>query len=247
MRPQPKRCAIVAVLAITLALASMLLAEQYSFGVARPGPQHMLVPAYPDDLSCSKLTSLFGSWTDIDGSRRKKAHTGVDGGQLGEWILAPADGTIKAVWRANWGWGPEGALLIRHTRSDVNLKRGPPFYYSEFDHMDYSEIKRFKVGDRIKRGQRLARVNRPGGKRRFLPEVHWEVWEVWRDRLRWTPNRYGAPSWINARVRLINPLSMLGPSLKASHSSLVHIRPHTACTPKAPCRGFTYILPCTKK
>ena len=241
------KCIGASIASILSAIFIVFIAGQTSIGAVKPSVWGTLSPMYPQKMKCSKLTSLYGSWTDVDGSQRRKAHTGVDGGRLGEWILAPADGTVKAVWRANWGWGWEGALLIRHTRANVNLKRGSPYYYSEFDHIKYPEVQHFKVGDRIQRGQRIARVHRPGGKTRYLPEVHWEVWEVWRDKLFWKKNRYGAPVWVNKRARLINPLSVMGKTIKIANASHVRIIPHAACSQDAPCQGFTYILPCLNR
>jgi murein DD-endopeptidase MepM/ murein hydrolase activator NlpD len=115
---------------------------------------------------------------DVDGSRRDRPHSGVDGGSLGDAILAPADGTVKAAWLANWGWGEEGALIIRHSRRDLILGAGPPFYYSEFDHLRCRDVRHFKTDQRIKRGRKIGTVDRPGGKPEYLPEVHWEVYEV---------------------------------------------------------------------
>ena len=71
-----------------------------------------LRPQYPAGF-CSPLTSLYASWIDVDGTRRTEAHSGVDGGRLDDPILAPGPGTIRAVWQADWGWGNEGALLIK--------------------------------------------------------------------------------------------------------------------------------------
>ena len=123
-----------------------------------------LTPEYPLDRDCSPLTSLYLSWDDVDGTKRSEPHSGVDGGRLGDAILAPAAGVVIAVWRADWGWGLEGALMIRHSREDLGLTGGPDFYYSEFDHLRYDEIRNIRVGKRVKRGERLATVNRPGGK-----------------------------------------------------------------------------------
>ncbi|MBN8911515.1 MAG: hypothetical protein J0H65_05530 [Rhizobiales bacterium] len=122
-----------------------------------------LVPVYPEGYRCSPLTSLYASWRDIDGSRRSEAHSGVDGGRLGEDIIAPASGTVKAVWEANWGWGKEGALLIAHTASELNMDDGAAYYLTAYDHLRYDEIKHLKVGQPIARGERLARVSRPVG------------------------------------------------------------------------------------
>ena len=101
-----------------------------------------LIPRYPDDYNCSPLTSLYASWDDVDGTRRDEVHSGVDGGRLGDPILAPASGEIRAAWKANWGWGEEGALLLRHTREELGLQHGPEFFYSEFDHLRLRDASR---------------------------------------------------------------------------------------------------------
>jgi hypothetical protein len=131
-----------------------------------------LIPRYPDGHDCSPLTSLYASWDDVDGTRRDEVHSDVDGGRLGDPILAPASGEIRAAWKANWGWGEEGALLLRHTREELGLQDGPEFFYSEFDHLRLRDAQSFAEGDPIVRGQQLATVFRPGGNPEYLPEVH---------------------------------------------------------------------------
>ncbi len=92
---------------------------------------------------------------------------------LGEWILAPGPGTVRAVWEADWQWGREGALLISHTAQELNMEgTGAPLYYTAYDHVRYAEVSKFKVGQKIERGQPLARVHRPGGHAEYLPGVH---------------------------------------------------------------------------
>ncbi|HRY06071.1 MAG TPA: peptidoglycan DD-metalloendopeptidase family protein [Hyphomicrobiaceae bacterium] len=206
-----------------------------------------LVPIYPDDYSCSPLTSLYASWIDVDGSRRDEQHTGVDGGRLGEWVVAPADGTVRAVWRSNWGWGWEGSLILKHTGQEAGIKEGASLYYSVFDHLDYGEIRHFKVGQHIARGERLGRVHRPGGVSDYLPEVHWEVWQTSRDEIRWLTNEHGGQTWFNPTATLIDPLAMLQMAGEPSDSKNVIIVPYTSCRSQGGCQGFTYILPCNKK
>lgn len=205
-----------------------------------------LVPVFPAGYVCSPLTSLYASWVDVDGTHRDEIHSGVDGGQLGEWILAPADGTVKAVWEADWKWGKEGALLLTHTAAELNLKGEAPIYYSAFDHLKFDEIKHFKVGQKVSRGEKLARVSRPGGKAKYLPEVHWEVWEADDDALVWTTNRYGAPEWRNEGANLIDPLYMLGLHAPPSDGRSVPIVPFDKERSYAGFRGFTYIFHCPK-
>ncbi|MFA5956119.1 M23 family metallopeptidase [Hyphomicrobium sp.] len=206
-----------------------------------------LKPIYPAGYDCSPITSPYATWIDVDGTRRDEIHTGVDAGQLGDWILAPAGGTVRAVWKADWKWGREGALLIKHDRGDVNLSNGPKYYYSEFDHLDFDEIEHFKVGQRVERGERLARVTRPGGNESYLPEVHWEVWEVDNDKIAWRTNRYGAADWWNETAALIDPLYMLGLNDPPGDGESVKIAPFIKSKDYSGFRGFTYILQCAPK
>jgi hypothetical protein len=207
-----------------------------------------LVPRYPADADCSPLTSLYASWDDVDGSRRTEAHSGVDVGRLGEPILSPAPGVIRAAWRADWGWGGEGALLIRHSKTELSLNQGADFYYSEFDHLRYDEIKSLAEGTKVVRGQKLATVFRPGGNQEYLPEVHWEVWELADDTLTtWHVNKFNGRYWTNPTAHLIDPLYMLSLHAVPSLDGSVDIQPYSAATDTASFRGFTYIVPCPAK
>lgn len=207
-----------------------------------------LRPVYPSDCECSPLTSLYASWVDVDGTRRDERHSGIDGGRLGEPVLAPAPGVVRAVWKANWQWGDEGALLIRHTRKDLNLEDGPPYYYSAFYHLKYADVRKFKPGQTIARGQELARVYRPGGKSIYLPEVHLEVYEVGDDKiLTWGTNKYGRPDWDNDTARLIDPLYLMALHEPPVDDVHVEVKPYEEGADYSDFRGFSYILPCRKK
>jgi murein DD-endopeptidase MepM/ murein hydrolase activator NlpD len=206
-----------------------------------------LVPVYPEGYACSPLTSFYASWLDVDGTHRDEIHSGVDGGALGEWILAPAPGKVLAVWEADWQWGREGALLLVHTAKDLNLEGdGAPFYFTAYDHVKYSEISGLRVGQTIERGQPLARVYRPGGHARYLPEVHWEVWEARYESLRWVTNSHGGREWRNESARLIDPLYMLGIHNPPTDGKSVPIAPFEADRDYSSFRGFTYIFRCRK-
>jgi murein DD-endopeptidase MepM/ murein hydrolase activator NlpD len=238
---------VLSAVSINLAVHAFLLpmkaSAQKGYGVQKTG----LVPRYPAGYACSPLTSLYASWEDVDGSTRSEIHTGVDGGRLGEPILAPAPGIVIAVWSTDWGWGQEGALLIRHSREDLGLKAGPKYYYSEFDHLEYEEIRSIGEGTRVNRGDRLATVSRPGGKRRYLPEVHWEVWEIEDDAsTTWSKNRFGGTYWRNSTGRLVDPLHMLALNKPPSEDGIVDIPPYDPAVDYRGFRGFTYILPCHK-
>jgi murein DD-endopeptidase MepM/ murein hydrolase activator NlpD len=207
-----------------------------------------LIPKYPADRRCSPLTSLYRSWIDVAGSRREERHSGVDGGRLGEAVLAPAAGEIVAVWQADWGWGAEGALLIRHSLEDLGLREGPAAYYSEFNHLRFDEIRSLAVGRRLERGERIATVFRPGGNERYLPEVHWEVWAiddeaatVWRD------NELGRRYWVNKTGRPVDPVHMLALNAPARTDGRAEIATFDRDADYRDFRGFTYILPCPKR
>lgn len=214
------------------------------YGIAETG----LTPLYPDVFDCSPLTSLYASWTDVDGSRRSERHSGVDGGRLGEALLAPGPGVVAAAWKADWGWGDEGALLLLHTREELNLEDGAPFYYSAFYHLRFEEVTAFSSGQVIARGQVLGRVFRPGGKKRYLPEVHWEVWEIDEPGLtRWRDNEHGRLRWTNKTGELIDPLFMLSREVPPDPALRVAITPFEAGKNYRRFRGFTYIFPCAAR
>ena len=214
------------------------------YGVSQTG----LRPRYPAGHACSPLTSLYASWEDVDGSRREERHSGVDGGRLGDPIFAPGPGVVRAVWAADWGWGPEGALLIRHAAADLNLDDGVEHYYSAFYHLTQEELSGYKVGQRIRRGQILARVGRPGGKAIYLPEVHWEIYEVGDDSATvWHENERGKGYWTNRTSKLIDPLFMMSREPGTLDGSDVLVQPFQPGKNYRRYKGFTYILPCTKR
>jgi murein DD-endopeptidase MepM/ murein hydrolase activator NlpD len=228
-----------------LAGTNMERAQAKVFGKGYDIEKTGLTPVYPEGLSCSPLTSLYASWIDVDGTRRDEIHSGVDGGRLGEPVLAPAGGQVRAAWQADWGWGNEGALLIRHSRADLNLKDSAPYYYSEFDHLLWKDVKLFDKGDTIERGQRLASVSRPGGHSRYLPEVHWEVWELTDDSATtWHANKFGGRYWTNSTARLIDPLYMLNRQVLPNNDGGVQIKPYSPSNDWTSFKGFSYILPC---
>ncbi len=214
------------------------------YGISETG----LLPRYPAGHTCSPLTSLYASWKDVDGSGRDEPHSGVDGGRFGEPILAPGPGEVLAVWVADWGWGPEGALLIRHSADDLNLREGVGQYYSAFYHLNYDEVKGYKTGQRIERGQTLAHVSRPGGRPFYLPEVHWEVYEVRNDNAtEWQQNEREHAYWTNRTSRLVDPLYLMAREEGSLEGSDVLIEPFRAGRNYDDYSGFTYILPCTKR
>jgi murein DD-endopeptidase MepM/ murein hydrolase activator NlpD len=207
-----------------------------------------LIPRYPSDLVCPPLTSLYASRDDVDGTRRHEPHSGIDAGRLGDEILAPGPGVVIAAWKANWGWGEEGAILMRHRREDLGLATGPKFYFSEFDHLRYDEVRALQEGTRVERGARLATVFRPGGKSRYLPEVHWEVWQVEDEQAtRWASNEFGARYWTNKTAHLVDPLYLLSLNAPEIDDGSVAIPVFDSDVSYGAFRGFTYIFPCREK
>lgn len=207
-----------------------------------------LTPVYPEDFDCPPLTSLYASWIDVDGSRRDEIHSGVDAGRLGEPILAPAPGTVRRVWIADWGQGKEGALLMRHTREELNLKDGPKFYYIEYDHLKHADVEHLKEGQRIARGEHIANVYRPGGKNFFLPEVHFEVWEVGDDSaLTWKTNEQGTEYFSNPTARLIDPLYLMSREAPPAQNGEVTLQPFETTRDYKTFKGLTYFLPCRRR
>jgi murein DD-endopeptidase MepM/ murein hydrolase activator NlpD len=245
-----KRKILVGLIAAMLlnSTSTAVLAQEFraqrGYDIERTG----LIPRYPAALNCSPLTSLYASWDDVDGTKRNEKHSGVDGGRLGDEIVAPADGMVVAAWKANWGWGEEGALLIRHSRKDLALTGGPEYYYSEFDHLEFDDIRDIPTGKTVRRGDPLAFVYRPGGKERYLPEVHWEVWEVGDDTATtWSVNRSKGRFWHNPAARLIDPLYMLARPMPANQDGSVDIQVYVEGKNYTGFQGFTYILPCPRK
>lgn len=231
------------------ALVTLLFAAMAHGETAAPVPEpYLLRPNYPAGKTCSPITSLFSSWNDVDGTKRDEPHSGIDAGRLGDPILAPAPGTVIAVWRADWGWGDEGALMIRHDRAELGLESGLDFYYSEFDHLRYGDLRSLKVGQRVNRGKRLAKVFRPGGDDSYLPEVHWEVWSIADDSAtHWETNEYGRRYWRNPTGHLVDPVFMMSLNAPPKGDNSVDIVPFEKGKDYRGFRGFTYILPCIDK
>ena len=228
---------------IVISMLSLPVAAQPPAGAIQS--PRKLVPRYPSGRDCPPITSLFSSWDDVDGTKRSRPHSGVDLGDFGDLIIAPAPGTIVAVWRADWGWGPEGALMLRHSKADLGLTDGPDFYYSEFDHLHYDEIGGIHIGRRVARGERLAHVDRPGGDSDYLPEVHWEVWSIADDTAtKWDVNEHGGRYWHNATGHLVDPLHMLSLNAPVHADGSVPIQPFDRKRDYRGFRGFTYILLC---
>jgi murein DD-endopeptidase MepM/ murein hydrolase activator NlpD len=236
---------ICGVLLLASSVAGLTSPEQGSalrgYDVSKTG----LTPRYPSNHVCSPLTSFYASWDDVDGTKREEPHSGVDGGRLGDPILSPGPGKVVAAWKANWGWGEEGAILIQHSREELNLDSGPKMYYSEFDHLILKEVLLLSEGATVARGEKLATVFRPGGQSRYMPEVHWEVWELEDEgATEWKINKFHDKFWVNKTAHLIDPLDMLSLEEPLRKDGNVKIHPFSDTTNYGRFHGFTYIFPC---
>lgn len=207
-----------------------------------------LRPVLPKNFSCPPIKSLYASWLDVDGTRRATRHSGVDAGNFGDTIIAPAPGRVEQAWVADWSWGAEGALLISHSQKDLNLTFGPPYYYSAFYHLRPTDLDGLKQGQNVKRGQKLGRVFVPGGNESYLPEVHLETYEVYQmNALRWSRNKFGRDFWQNTEAKLIDPLYLLSLENKSDGKKNVLIEPFEIGRDYSKFRGFTYFLTCIRK
>src|SRR5262249_20299525 len=194
----------------------------------------------PMDWAGPPVSSFYASWMDADRTRRRQRHPGVGAGRLGDPVLAPAPAKVRRVWVADWGEGHEGAVLLLHTREDLNLTDGPKFYYSEFDHLKYSDVSNLKEGQRIQRGEQIGHVFRPGGKTIYLPEVHFEVYEVDDDQaLVWRVNARGTEFFINPKSRLIDPLYLLSLEVPPNAHLEASIQPFEINRDYGGFKGFT--------
>jgi murein DD-endopeptidase MepM/ murein hydrolase activator NlpD len=238
----PAWCLLIGYFMVTAAFAHQNDVERKGYDITRTG----LTPRYPVNMSCSRLTSFYASWDDVDGTRRDEPHSGVDGGRLGDAILSPGPGHVAALWQANWGWGEEQALLVKHTAQEINLGGHPDLvYYSEFDHLNLHDSIPLSVGDKVARGQKLASVFRPGGNADYLPEVHWEVWDADAEsQLTWHKNKFGGLYWLIQSARLVDPLYMLSLNAPVHDDLNAGIVPYQQNADYSNFVGFTYILPC---
>ena len=73
---------LIATTAVSIGVWSSAFSQQ-SLGTKTGSDLHARTAIYPDGMACGRITSFFGSMIDLDGTRRKMAHTGIDLGNLG--------------------------------------------------------------------------------------------------------------------------------------------------------------------
>ena len=105
-----------------------------------------------------------------------KYHTGVDlPGQVGDPVRAPADGTIRQIYKSDSGYGyvmdiefPDGTV---HRYAHLGTDTGG----SESAFAKGPDGKPLKVGDKVKSGQTFGFVGESGNAGYEFPHVHMEV------------------------------------------------------------------------
>lgn len=206
------------------------------------------VPVYPQVMRCGQISSRFGSMRDLDGSLRGAPHDGIDLGAFGDVVIAPADGVIGAIWRADHTWGNDWNILMIHTANDLNLPENSVVYYTEFDHLQRKDMQDLEVGKRLQRGDPVGVVRHPGNNSRFRAEVHMEVYELPANRQSDTEwrNNAGFRYWWNASAKLIDPLEMLSKHMASITDRHVKLTMYEPGTIPGGFRGFVYPISCLK-
>lgn len=209
-------------------------------------PSFGLVPLYPKDVLCSGVTSPFGDPADLDGSLREAPHAGIDLGDAGDVVIAPADGLVLAVWEVRHPWGRDWNLLLAHNPADLGLPASAVVYLTEFDHLQRRDMAGIAVGDRLRRGDRIGIVGHPGDNPQFRAEVHMEVYEVpaaSRDAFTWHEND-GFRYWLNPAAELMDPLRLMASDGAADGERGVPVTPFHSDRDYSRFKGFTYPLLC---
>lgn len=204
-----------------------------------------LQPAYPDTFRCGKITSLFGSMFDLDGSKRAARHIGIDLGNLDDKIIAPADGTIRAIWKTVHPWGVDWNILFAHEMHDLNMNAAPFVYLLEFDHLQFSDIAHLVVGQAVRRGDKIGVVRHPGNNPNLRAEVHLELYLVPNHAqfdLIWS-NDLGFLYWRNEAAHLIDPVFLLSLNAPVSDGK-AYINMFEPKAGRDLITGLTYPLAC---
>ncbi|MHA1597268.1 MAG: M23 family metallopeptidase [Alphaproteobacteria bacterium] len=117
--------------------------------------------AYPANASCLEVKSKFASTSRFDGSDRNASanhgyHEGFDiSSPEGTPLVALADGEVVHVFAGRQLVGNQ--IYIRHAPEDTGL---PVWVYSKYKH--FKTLPDFRVGDRVKMGQRLGVSGKSG-------------------------------------------------------------------------------------
>lgn len=230
-----RKVALYSLVALQTVLAQSALAQVSKY-----------IPVYPPNLTCGQITSGFGSMRDLDGSLRNAPHVGIDLGEAGDVVVAPADGVIGAIWQVEHEFGADWNLLLVHTPDDLNMPDESVVFYTEFDHLQRDDMPNFGVGDKIHRSDPIGVVRHPGNNSRFRAEVHMEVYALPVSRqsdTQWHDDN-GIRYWQNESADLTDPLIMMSRHMAkiVNHRvELVVAVPHAF---SAEFQGFVYPLLC---
>jgi murein DD-endopeptidase MepM/ murein hydrolase activator NlpD len=174
-----------------LARLAFAISAGFMAGCATFGPEIV----YP--VNAPRIFSDYGSWSS-PGGVRPTPHDGVDiegrrgdrWGGIGAPVLAAADGVvIGSDWSDSVGW----RIVIEHGRDEDGA-------YLRTAYLHHSE-NLVGVGERIERGQTIAKVGHTGGNSGLHPHLHFTVFRRTRDGEGWThvdphPYWYDGPNRI---------------------------------------------------
>lgn len=118
---------------------------------------------YPDNSP--SISSDFGSWKNTKGGTRKKKHNGIDiSGEIGDPILAAADGVvIKTGSHHKWGL----SITIDHGKNN-NGKQIMTVYY-------HNNLNLVKEGDKVSLGDKIGELGHCP--KCLTPHLHFSVWK----------------------------------------------------------------------
>ncbi len=113
-----------------------------------------LKPAFPDGVQCPGVSSLFGSSSRYDGSRRNNSHHGYHNGMdisldTGTPLLAVADSTV--VHKGTGGMLVGNFIWLHFAPEATGL---PVHLFARYQHLD--EPSPLSVGDKVSAGQEIA-------------------------------------------------------------------------------------------
>jgi murein DD-endopeptidase MepM/ murein hydrolase activator NlpD len=107
-----------------------------------------------------------------DGERRRNTHLGLDlWTAAGTPLLATLPGRVYSVQDNAWerDYGP--TLILRHEIGVAGL----PYFYTLYGHLDPEVLKRWRVGDAVQVGERLAYIGDRPANGNWPPHLHLQV------------------------------------------------------------------------
>jgi murein DD-endopeptidase MepM/ murein hydrolase activator NlpD len=111
------------------------------------------------------ILSDFGSWKNTKGGTRKKKHNGIDiSGEIGDPILAAADGVvIKTYFHPKWGL----SITINHGQNNNGNQMMTVYYHNNLNLV--------KEGDKVSLGDQIGELGHCP--KCLTPHLHFSVWK----------------------------------------------------------------------